>query len=315
MHAPFQWNTLPQCDSDFEMLMQAIDRELANRGLRPAQRPLHVPKLLWEAFRWEGDVFPGKELALQHGFDGPVLLAKAYRWYDDNYEKHLDMDFALGHFPVRLGNATWRARAPVVYGTVVLFLDRDLQNAGNQVATRELPASFNMLTALEGLPKGLADRLSDGELHSYAIFYARTYENLGWRGQLPRTELLDMARADYESSTDDVLARRYSQARWGAQQAIEKTMKGLLAIAGTPFPTGGAKGHDLVHIAGLLSEHHGVSLPDGTLTIACCSARVRYGDEASSEAQAVAANHAVLDVLSRLRGSPEVKQLLRRTGA
>ncbi len=33
-------------------------------------------------------------------------------------------------------------------------------------------------------------------------------------------------RADYDASTADVLGRRYGQARWGAQQAVEKTLKG-----------------------------------------------------------------------------------------
>ncbi|MDB6104181.1 MAG: hypothetical protein JWO52_4180 [Gammaproteobacteria bacterium] len=107
-------------------------------------------------------------------------------------------------------------------------------------------------------------------------------------------------------------APAHAQARWGAQQAVEKTLKGLLTIAGIAFPTGGPRGHDLVHMAELLLQSESIALDHSDLMAATCSARVRYGEEPSTEAQAFAANHAVLRVLLQLAEAPKMKGLLRR---
>jgi HEPN domain-containing protein len=292
--------------------MQAIDGSLASRGLRPAQRPLNVVPLLWEAFGWEGNVLPPPELASKPGFEGQVLLAKAYRWYEDVYADKLKMDSSLSHIPVLLGHDVWRARIILVYGTVTMFVDRNLNNRGNRMGSGQRRATFNILCAADGLSQELASRLSDEELGRYAGLTQVAYKALVWREGLPRIELLTTARGDYNASTEDILARRPAQARWGAQQAIEKTLKGLLTIAGITFPTGGPKGHDLVHLAGLLEQNASIALDHSDLVAASCSARVRYGEEPSAEAQALNANHAVLQFLLQLAESPHTASLLGR---
>ncbi len=291
--------------------MKAIDTALADRGLKPFQRPLQVPRLLWEGFQWSGDIFPPKELASRPGFDGQVLLAKAYQWYDENYGDQLSTNAGLGQVPVRLGNGVWRAHFPVIYGQVELFADRNLQNAGIEIGTKSA-ASFNVLCSIQDLPRGLADRLTDAELQEFSQFYVQTFETFIWRSGLPRADLLEMAYKDQEASTEDVLAHRYGQARWGAQQAVEKTIKGLLAIGGTAFPTRGPQAHDLNHLASLLSDAHGARIESSPLTAAACSPKVRYGEEPSTQAQALTANHAVLNVLHNLRTSSKTLELLRR---
>lgn len=310
--AKFEWPALPRYETELEALMAAIDTALSDEGLKPFQRPLHIGRKLWEAFGWGGLVFPPRELANQPGFDGDVLMAKAQRWYEGKYGDRLKSDGAYGFAPVRLGNDVWRVRAGMSFGYVQLFVDRNLLNPGVHLAVRGAVASCNVLCEVEGLPQGFADRLSDAAMREYFNFYVFMFESLQWRDELPRTELLGMANADYDESTASVLGGRHGQARWAAEQAVEKTLKGLLTIAGTGFPTGGSNGHNLEHIAGILSQHHGISVSAALLKLAACSPKVRYGDEASSEMQALHANHAVLGVLEQLRKSPRTAELLRK---
>lgn len=279
--------------------MLAIDKVLSDKGVKPFQRPLSVGRLLWEAFGWSGNLIPPKELALQQGFKGDIIMAKSYRWYEQTYDKCLLVDLVYGYAPVKLRNLVWRVRFGLIVGQVSLSVDRDL-----------MKGSSNTLCAAEGLTQGLASQLNDAELFEYFQFYKLAIENLMWRDELPNTELLVMARADYDASTSDVLAHRYGQARWGAQQAVEKTIKGLLNIAGTTFPTGGPKGHDLIYLGELLDEKHGITLLPDTLTLAVCTSKVRYGEESSSEDQAMGANHALLNVLEQLRTSPNTANIL-----
>jgi HEPN domain-containing protein len=313
MTTSFSWPKPPATDAEFEAMMQAIDAALEARGLKPAQRPLNVPPLLWEAFGWEGNILPPRELASTPGFKGQVLLAKAYRWYDQIYADKLKVDSSFAHIPVALGHDIWRARIILVYGTVTMFVDRDLSHRGNRMGSGQNRSTFNILCAVDGLSQELASRLSDAELERYAQLTQVAYKALVWRERLPpRSELLTTARGDYSASTEDMLARRSAQARWGAQQSVEKTLKGLLTLAGITFPTGGPKGHDLVHLAELLAQGTSIAVDHSDLVAATCSARVRYGEESSTQAQAMEANHAVLSLLFRIATSPHTATLLNK---
>ena len=288
--------------------MQAVDSAFANAGIKPPQRPILLGRMFWEGLGWGGSIFPPKELANQPGFTGDVLMAKAQRWYEEAYDERLHVDSSNGHAPVRLGNATWKATASRVYGQVRLFLDRNLQNKGIQVGTAQVEASYNVLCAVDGLTQKLANRLSELALVEYFDFYLRLHRVLQWRHELPNVKLFNIARADFEESTMAVMTHKYEQACWGAEQAIEKTLKGLLQLAGAEYPSGGSKAHNLLHLGGLLEIQNIVVSPD-MLRRASYSAGVRYGKEELSEDDALLANHAVLAVLDELRVSRRATEL------
>ncbi|WP_368641385.1 HEPN domain-containing protein [Castellaniella ginsengisoli] len=292
--------------------MQAIDKHLADGGLQPSQRPLMVGRLFWEAFKWGGQMIPPNSLTDSPGFEGDVLTAKANRWYEHVFADKLKMEMAYGHAPFKLGNAVWKARFGLIFGKVSLFIDRSLGSRGENPEHSNAPASYNVLCAVEGLQQGMADRLKDSELKEYFDFYISSLQGLQWRDELPNIDLLCTARSDYDQSTEDVMSQRYAQARWGAQQSVEKTLKGLLFIGGSNFPKGGPNGHNLNHLGMLLSDQHGIAINATTLELASCSTKVRYGEEPSTEEHALLANHAVLEVLKDLRTSPKTADLLAR---
>lgn len=310
MDRKFSYHRYPENTADFEDLMLAVDHELSIRGLKPFQRPFNAGRLFWEAFGWGGLATPPKELANREGFQGDILMAKAYLWYEQFYGEQLKSDFSYGYMPVRIRNAIWRVRAGVTYGQVRLFLDRDLTSRGTSISHKG-EASFNILCAIENFPQGLADRLTDVELTELLELYLLMQTNLQWRQSIPKLELFEMARNDYDASTSDVLGHRYGQARWGAQQAIEKTLKGVLTVAKTRFPTGGPNGHNLIHLAELLEKEHEIKLMPQFLTLAACPPKVRYGEEVSTQEQAINANHSVIAVLEQLRTNKKVKKLFQ----
>src|SRR5688572_2780119 len=163
----FTWPAYPQTAAEFELLMQAVDSVLARQALKPFQRPLHIPRKFWEAFGWGGNVLPSRRRAAEPGFEGEVLMAKAHQWYEQNYGEQLNADFSYGHAPYRLANALWQVRVGWLAGTVNLFIDRNLGNAGLSIGVRS-PATLNVLCAIESLPQGLAERLPEQVLHEYA---------------------------------------------------------------------------------------------------------------------------------------------------
>jgi HEPN domain-containing protein len=296
----FSWPSYPKNEHEFDALMRAIDEALAARGLTPAQRPLNVPFLLGSALGWSGNVLADADLAKHAGYTGDVLMAKAHRWYEEHYGKKLNIDFGFGAVPYRLANAVWLVRLARTWGTVRIFADRNLLNRGTDGITSG-PASYNALCAVEDLPQPLINSIENEEIARFHRFYIFAHENLQWHSGLTESDLFRAARDDYSASTTDLLSGRYGLARWGAQQAAEKTIKGLLAVGGTNYPTGGRDGHDLIHLANLLRNARGAQIRHSQLVAASCSPRVRYGEELSSEEQALTANHAVLAILDDIR--------------
>lgn len=310
MNEPFTWPRYPQSKEDFDALMLAADAAMSDRGLDPPQRPMHLPHLFWEAFEWGGDVFPLSSLAESAGYEGDVLMAKAQRWYRGNYGEKLTSDMVIGFVPVRIGNATWRVRLGVIYGAVQIFVDRNLQNGGVTLGSRGAAATFNSLCAVEDLPQGLVDNIDEAEICQFYQFFLYAHENIRWHSELHSSELFEVARNDYAASTADLLAGRYAHSRWSTQQAVEKTIKGMLTLAGTNFPTSGQRGHNLKHLGNLLEQDHGIRIQPSYLNFAECSPKVRYGEEPSSDGQAMTANHAFLKVVNDIRTSLQIAKII-----
>lgn len=308
--AKFSWPAYPKSDAEFEQLMAAIDDLLAAEELKPFQRPLHVGRKFWEAFGWGGLALPADELADQPGFQGDVLMAKALRWYKATLGNRLNSYFELGYVPALLGRTIWRVRLAGWYGTVKFFVDRNLNNKGVSKGTKTTLPSMNILTLIEDLPQGMVDRLSSSEIEAHFKYHMLAVESIQWRNNLPSTNILTVARDDYNCSTQEILENRYAQARWAAQQCVEKTLKGMLEIAGSTYPKGGKGGHDLSNLAKMLHEEHGVVINDHLIKMAHCSTGARYKDEPSTQTQALHANIAALGIYDTLSKSPHIEKLL-----
>lgn len=308
--AKFAWPAYPSTESEFEELMAAVDNALAAEDMKPFQRPVHVGRLFWEAFGWGGRMSPPEEMADLPGYQGDVLMAKALRWYTETLGNRLKTYFELGHVPARLAQTIWRVRIANWYGSVEFFLHRNLLNKGSSKGNQTTLPSMNILTLVDDLPQGLVDRLTDYELEAHFMYHMFAVENIQWLNNLPRTNMLSVAIGDYASSTNELLAHRYPQSRWAAQQCVEKSLKGFLQMAGTPYPQKGPDGHNLSKLAKIFHDEHGVSISSQLIEMAHCSTGTRYQDEPSTEDQAFRANVAALHIFDTLRNSSGLMKIL-----
>lgn len=302
MEKKFTWPSYPENPTDFEALMTAVDAELSLTDLKPHQRPYHVGRKLWEAFGWGGSFLPPDSLADEPGYKGDVLMAKAYRWYEDTLGPRLKTSMEMGQVPVMLARTVWCLRIAEFFGTVNFFLDRNLGNKGEDGLPGIRVPSVNVLTLVDQLPQGSVDRITDAELVDLFNFYIFAMRSIQWRNNLPGTPLFQMARGDFDSSCQAIFTNSYGQARWAVQQAVEKTLKGLLTIGGTNAKEVRRIGHDLTVLAKNLHEKHGIEISLHIVASAHCSTDVRY-TLPSTLAEAVAANHAALSAFEAIMAS------------
>ncbi|PYD88664.1 hypothetical protein DNF23_32495 [Pseudomonas syringae pv. pisi] len=306
----FFWPRYPENLADFEALMTAVDAELSLTDLKPHQRPYHVGRKLWEAFGWEGNFLPPDSLAEEPGYEGDVLMAKAYRWYAETLGPRLKTSMDMGQVPVMLARTVWRLRIAEFFGTVNFFLDRNLANSGDDGLLGKRVPSVNVLTLVDQLPQGSVDRLTDAELVHLFNFYIFAMNSIQWRNNLPQTPLFQMARGDFDNSCRAILTNCYGQARWAVQQAVEKTLKGLLTIGGADAKEIRKAGHDLMELAKKLHEKHGIEISPQVLASAHCPTDVRY-TLPSTLAEAIAANHAALFVFEAVMKSDGLVLLMQ----
>lgn len=305
----FNFPGYPISELEFESLMKAIDKSLAEEGKKPFQRPLHVGFKLFEAFEWSGKLIPPDKLADEPGYSGDILMAKALRWYKQTHARRLDVFGTIGYVPAKLGSTIWKVRIPVWFGRINFFCDRNVNNRDNYSGNSSAIPSTNILTLVEDLPQGMVDRISDSELIDFHGFFVMAMRSLEWMQNLPNVDLFKLAKDDYDCATQEILNHRYPTARWATQQSVEKLLKGLLSMEKIEYSTKGGAGHDLHKLSQTLYESLGISISKTLIELSSCSARVRYNEDPSTELQAWQANMASLgiyDILSNCKATNKI---------
>lgn len=291
----------------FEAFMQVADAEMQRRGYRPHTRTGMLERYLLERLGFSRvhrlDDLNVKALV---GIDTAALRQTVSAWYFEVYGNQMAPTYTLGHVPLPLGHGVWRARIPTGFGHS-FFVDRNKEELGRPATAQGAGGSYNVVALIEGVTDGLIRRLSDEQLAEVLDLVTCASAALQAREDLPEDTLFDLAKSDYACSTDNLVALRFVQSAWSAQQAAEKTMKGILRLAGIPYKPYGVQGHDLPYLGGLLRPL--VDLNEEALVAANRHPKVRYGDQPCNLATALGANFGVLQIVLALSCSDKVKAL------
>ena len=318
----FEWpEGNPSNEAEFERLMWALDKHLAEQRGQPLHRLMgfYIEDALREAgldcgtsdARWSASA--GKP-----GYAGQALVAKACQWYVRVYGEKVsgpnaESDrWSVGFIPVKLGNkAVWKVCTPIPWPRHAFFWDRN-SYADDMGGTGYLDASrWNVLRLVEHLPPGLVDYLSDAELDKLVAICDTALLGITWlRAAKDRHVLFCHAYQDYMSSTANLLHYNFSQSRWSSSQAIEKIMKGLILLAGKQYPTNGQDGHNLFKLAETMEREIKVTPREDCVKIGMWPASARYDDTKTTLDECLQANHAVLKIAEQFSEDKMVEQLL-----
>lgn len=307
----FTWPAYPRNEEEFRNLMLAVDLELTNRGLNPSQRSMHISRLFAEAFNWSGNIFPNKKLVELPGFEGQVLMAKAQKWYEDFYANKLNM--SLESFPIIIRNNLWEMRIPMVYGEVDMFINRNVKIEKNPNTLN----TCNILNLINDFPQAFADDLTKEEIFNIVLKFDLAFKALKWQKDLPdlvspKDNLFSIAKADYESSTSLILRLNkssYGLSMWASQQAVEKTLKGLLSLGNFAFPTTN-NGHNFTTLQSLIKNNINVDIPTILLDKMNYKPKVRYEETQHKQDLALTANQGVLELFKFLAEDKDMKLYL-----
>lgn len=322
------WDSGPiKSEQDFERLMLALDTYLFDSGYEPVQRPHLFSYCIGPNITGFRHPYPPESLADEAGFEGDVLIAKGQAWYKKMYGERIRELWLSGAFAVRLGNSTWRVNIPRSTGKCEYFIARNLNNIGyggdgtalfrgRELVEAEFRPRINTLTLIEGMEQEFLLRLSDQQIEKFQQHFleASVGINLLFNALQSNIEerplrLFQSAYSCAQAAMDSLLGLRYHLAKWDTQQCIEKSLKGILLVAGCTFD----KTHKLHHLASKLERcfaeqgTENAHLPTELLTEVECPISIRYNEEKISREEAFAAYHSALAYLANLALHPSVR--------
>ena len=155
-------------------------------------------------------------------------------------------------------------------------------------------------------PPELVKKLTDQEAYGFITTWRNGWEALLWMDSVHRRhELVRLALIDLDTAVQHLSNERGDRglARWSSLQAVEKMLKGYIALRNATFK----RSHDPGR---LTDQAEGLGLPSIArpwLAMVQCSAGARYGTEQSTLESAVTAQQAALGI------SAHVARSIRKT--
>ncbi|KJS30042.1 MAG: hypothetical protein VR64_17805 [Desulfatitalea sp. BRH_c12] len=270
--------------------MLDIDRQLSSLGFSIPQRPINA---LVELSRKCGIPLPitKPHTETQHrtATFWPVT-ERVLSWYDQRYGDRIKMSFSPGRMAVLIEDDIWILRFPGVLGSVALTVSRNRESV--RLGSEGQPAVYNVVDAVENLPRSRLPMLPDNELeHIYEKFEFGLKAFSILRGSAEHA-LMNSALADIAAAVEHLACEQqnFGLSKWSSLQAAEKMFKAAISLAGGSY----SNTHDLAKLSkqaeatGLKGDwevlHHHIQ----------CSPGIRYGEEPCDRDSALIAHHAAL---------------------
>lgn len=283
---------IPTTQDEFHRVMEKIDTQLRVANVQIHARALHAAGEYSKLFQLEIPMFPRPETGAPGVYTGANAAAHILRWFADRYGDRQKVFMGPGSAVILLRGDPWEIRLPRIYGTVRCVVERDLTRYANEpnLRTDGQPPITNLLTLINDFPPGFAVQLTDEECCNVLEIFKHALDCMQAIEYVAGNPYVPEALSDIHASVSHIVSvpPHYGQSKWSSAQASEKLLKSFLKIKGIPFPFS----HDIRGLADLSLTGGMKRLEDGIIDKLQTRAAARYGDEAVTLIEAVAAHHA-----------------------
>ncbi|MBW1716483.1 MAG: hypothetical protein JRJ77_11790 [Deltaproteobacteria bacterium] len=292
-------SSVPEDPEEFNKVMMEVDRQLATSRISIPHRPIKALGEISQRFSIPLPISkPPKGFQHESAEFWPVS-ERIYKWYERSYGDRVKMDFALGRMAILIEGDVWTLRFPRIFGSVKFIVSQS--GVSDSLRFNGKPAVYNVLDAVENLPRTRIPRLPDNELeHIYQKFQFgfRAFGILDGSAKYP---LIRFALADIATSVEHFFGSKesFGLSKWSSLQAAEKLFKAAIELAGGRY----SNTHKLDRLS-RESEAVGLTGDWGALIPHIqCSPGIRYGEEPCDRDAAIVAHHAVLGLAIMLKES------------
>ncbi|MEH6522295.1 hypothetical protein [Sulfitobacter sp.] len=294
---------------DISHILREIDQSLKEKGIPPHSRPIMAVIEFGNRFHIS------LPLAKLPSSAPPELIATSvhsdniHRWYEEIYGDLIKTDFSeKAKVAVLADGDIWEMRIPLIYGTVVIEVKRELpKELGNRIGKQAL--DINACASLTSITQARLQHFSNNDLNEvYGLFVIGLDVRNAFNRFRKADPMFAAAEEDWFTAVGHMTNQspNWGQARWSSLQMTEKFMKGMIAVIGDHEVPWGHKLKELHDTLGLSIQ--GLDLRH-LIADTQCNASVRYNDPKtpSTRKQAYSAHKASLLVI-RVLGEVEYSQ-------
>lgn len=279
---------------EFQKLMQEIDAEMITEEIPVTARQIvacgKVSKKLGITLPMGGFGFVPRK-PKEGVYSGYDLALRINSWFSDLYGEKLKVDFDIGVIAIEISGDIFKMRLPTVYGRVGAVIDP------STMGKKGSSGKMNILDFIVDLTPPLASRLTGKAFDEIGELFMLGMDVFGNIHNYRGDELLAKAHADFKASTFHLLHRppELGLSKWASLQAVEKTLKSLIALRGGSYPKGG-KGHNLEQLTKITEELGQPPIERKLIEKIQCHAGVRYENVGLTVKEVVDAQHAALRI-------------------
>lgn len=286
--------------SEFEDLMDQIDRELNRDGYLFHQRPMHAFSRLIRKIDPKGSFPISRSTSLDiDDFSNTALFDQVHTWYEEKYGDRIKIHMGPGSYVLVIKDEPWKVDFPLIFGQISFTIDSDLSKKDRHVigSTGKKIPSVNILSHVENMTVKVASSLSASECESILREYMFALNAVQHMRDLKAAPYMEQAVNDYDMAVKNLFYKYpdYNNSKWSSLQFAEKTLKSKLESNGIPFK----RNHNLADLSKKL-EALVPTVPRKILDNIQCSAGVRYGEERVVKHEAISALQSALALYSQV---------------
>jgi hypothetical protein len=275
-------------EQEFLALMEDIDRELADEGVKITARPIMAGLRITKRYDIVLNACPPRRAPKAGCFEPLEISIRVHHWVEQRYGQRINVPFHIGRVVLPLRGALYVISCPTTYGTVQFVCEPHSFGQARETLGTNAPPTCNMVDLVEDLTADFARSLTAEEVIKIGAAFVTGMGAYSALRVINDVDYVREAVGDFDAAVFHLMDHQPQPglSKWASLQAVEKLIKAYIAQKGGTVR--------FIHSLQRLTDQ-AITLglpapPEQYLADVQCPAGVRYGEVAVSVEEAVKAH-------------------------
>lgn len=281
-------------EEEFLALMEDIDRELADEGVKITARPFMAGLRITKRYDIVLNACPPRRAPKADSFEPLEISIRVHDWVEKRYGQKINIPFHIGRVVMPLRGDLYIMNCPNTFGTVKFVCEPHSFGQARETIGRNAPPIVNIVDLVEDLSPDLASSLTAEEVVKIGIGFVNGMGAYSALRVVNDLEYVREAVGDFDAAVFHLIEHRPQAglSKWASLQAVEKLIKAYISQKGGTVK----RIHSLQELVAYAVTFGFPAQPQQYLENIQCPAGVRYGEIVVSVEESVKAHHVSLEI-------------------
>ncbi len=281
-------------EKEFLALMEDVDRELADEGIKITARPFMAGLQITKRYDIVLNACPPRRAPKADSFEPLEISIRVHDWVEKRYGQKINIPFHIGRVVMPLRGDLYIINCPTTYGTVQFVCEPHSFGQVREKIGTDAPPTCNIIDLIEDLTSDFARSLTAEEVVKIGIAFVNGMGAYSALRVVNDVEYMSEAVGDFDAAVFHLMEHRPQAglSKWATLQAVEKLIKAYISQKGGTVK----RIHLLPDLAAYAATFGFPAPPKQYLDDIQCPAGVRYGEVTVSVEEAVKAHLVSLEI-------------------